>query len=258
METIELIPPKLPNVRMDCDQIIDEKLTKYPAVECCFAMTSYTVIAGLPGQGKTSLAINLLRGPFKKCFSHIYVIIPEVSLQSINAKDNIFVKHIDEDHLYHEYNVDTLKEIYSKCLQHANDGEYSIFLVDDFGPEFRTDKNAEVVMNRFIIKMRHLKTSVMLLAQNIYQLPKKWREMATNLITYNLGKSQMNKIFEEFYDYKPYQIYDIMELYKNPHDWLMLNVKNKRLFFKFELEIKFKKQGEQRSPLPPTPSKSPA
>jgi DNA replication protein DnaC len=242
METIELIPPKLPNVRMNCDEIIDEKLTKYPAVECCFAKTSYTVIAGLMGQGKTSLAINLLRGPFKKCFSHIYVIIPEVSLQSIDAKDNIFIKHIDEDHMYHEYNADVLEEIYNKTLQHKRDGEFSILLIDDFGAEFRTDKNAEVIMNRMIIKMRHTFCSVMLLAQNIYQLPKKWREMATNLITYDLGKSQMTKIFEEFYNYKPQQIYDIMELYKNPHDWLMLNVKNKRLFFKFELEIKFKKQ----------------
>lgn len=241
METIELIPPKLPNVRMNCDEIIDDKLTRFPAVECCFAKTSYTIIAGLMGSGKTSLAINLLRGPFKKCFNHIYVIIPEVSLQSIDAKDNIFIKHIDEEHMYHEYNADVLEEIYQKTLQHKRDKEFSILLVDDFGAEFRTDKRAEIIMNRLIIKMRHTYCSVMLLAQNIYQLPKKWREMATNLITYDLGKSQMSKIFEEFYNYKPQQIYDIMELYKDPHDWLMLNVKNNRLFFKFELEIKFNK-----------------
>ena len=240
METIELLPPKLPQVKMNCDEIIDEKLTKYPAVDCAFAKTSYTIIAGLMGQGKTSLAINLLRGPFKKCFSHIYVIIPEVSLQSIDAKDNIFIKHIDEEHMYHEYNAETLEEIYKKTLQHKQDGEFSILLVDDFGADFRRDKNAEVIMNRIIIKMRHTYCSVILLAQNIYQLPKKWREMATNLITYNLGKSQMNKIFEEFYDYKPDQIQQIMTLYKKPHDWLLLNLRYRRLFFKFDLEVFFK------------------
>lgn len=241
METIELIQPKLPQVKMNCDEIIDEKLTKWPAVECCFSQTSYSIIAGLPGQGKTSLAINLLRGPFKKCFSHIYVIIPEVSLQSIDAKDNIFIKHIDEEHMYHEYTEEVLEEIYQKTLQHKQDGEFSILLIDDMGAEFRTNKSAEVIMNRMIIKMRHTYCSILLLAQNIYQLPKKWREMATNLITYNLGKSQMNKIFEEFYNYTPYQTGEIMELYKKPHDWLALNTKHKRLFFKFELEIIFKK-----------------
>lgn len=241
METIELIPPKLPNVKMMCDDIIDDKLTKWPAVDCCFSQTSYSIIAGLPGQGKTSLAINLLRGPFKKCFNHIYVVIPEVSLQSIDAKDNIFIKHIDEEHMYHEYNADVLEQIYGKIQQHASDKEYSMLVIDDFGANFRSDKNAEIIMNRIITKMRHVRCSIMLLAQNIYQLPKKWREMATNLITYNLGKSQMNKIFEEFYDYKPHQIYEIMLLYQKPHDWLALNIKHRRLFFKFELEIKFKK-----------------
>jgi hypothetical protein len=81
--------------------------------------------------------------------------------------------------------------------------------------------------------MRHLKTSILLLAQNIYQNPKKWREVATNLICFDLGKSQMEKIFNEFFDYKKEQFDEIMKLYKNPWDYLLLNLKYKRLFFDF-------------------------
>lgn len=66
------------------------------------------------------------------------------------------------------------------------------------------------------------------------------REIATNLITYNLGKSQMSKIFNEFYDYKEDEYNQIMKLYKQPHDWLLLNLKHNRLFFKFEKEVIFK------------------
>ena len=76
-------------------------------------------------------------------------------------------------------------------------------------------------------------------------MPLQAREITTNLMTYNLGKSQMNKIFKEFYDYKPEQIRDIMDLYKLPHDWLLLNLKHRRLFFKFEKEILFPHSGEE-------------
>jgi hypothetical protein len=68
------------------------------------------------------------------------------------------------------------------------------------------------------------------------------REIATNLITYNLGKSQMFKLFKEFFDYNEEQYNQIMKLYKNPHDWLLLNLKQRRLFFKFEKEIVFKEE----------------
>jgi mRNA-degrading endonuclease RelE of RelBE toxin-antitoxin system len=81
-------------------------------------------------------------------------------------------------------------------------------------------------------------TSILLLTQNIYQNPKKWREVATNLICFDLGKSQMEKIFNEFFDYKKEQFDAIMKLYKNPWDYLLLNLKHKRLFFDFN-EIVF-------------------
>jgi len=239
MEIIDLINPPLQKTEMVCDDVIDKKLMNYPAVECAFAKTSFTILAGLMGAGKSSLAISLIRGPFKKCFHHIYVMIPEISLMSISKKDNIFEKHVDDEHMYHEYNEDNLLDLYGKLLSNSREGEHSLFLVDDFGANFRNDKYGEVVMNRIITKMRHIKCTVILLAQNIYQLPRKWREIATNLITYNLGKSQMEKIFEEYYRYKPEQIEQIMTLYKNPHDWLLLNVKHNRLFFKFDSEIKF-------------------
>jgi hypothetical protein len=48
----------------------------------------------------------------------------------------------------------------------------------------------------------------------------------------------MEKIFNEFFDYKKEQFDEIMKLYKNPWDYLLLNLKHKRLFFDFN-EIGF-------------------
>jgi hypothetical protein len=241
MQVTDLDKPKLGKVTMKCDECVDQKMCKYPAVECAFSQCSFTMLCGKMGQGKTSSMISFLRkgGPLYKCYNNAYVIIPEISLHSIDEKDNIFIKNMEEDDIFHEYNAEILDEIYSRLLANANKDEFSILVIDDMGAIFKRDKYAATVLNKIITKMRHLKVSVILLCQNIYQLPKGWREIATNLITFNLGKSQMQKIFKEFYDYKEEQFLQIMRLYKSPHDWLLLNLKHRRLFFKFDKEITF-------------------
>ena len=248
MKILKLEHPEMGSVNMHCDRPIDPKLEMYDAVKCAFSQCNFTILCGKMGQGKTSLAINLMRGPLYRCYHHIYVIIPEISLHSIAPKDNVFINNIPDECLYHDYNESILEELYGKLLEHANNNEFSLLLIDDYGAMFRKDKLAEVVLNRMITKMRHLKTTIMLLAQNIYQLPKRWREVATNLITYNLGKSQMGKIFDEFYDYKESQFNQIMKLYKEPHDWLILNLKHKRLFYKFDAEVVFEEEEDSKKP----------
>ena len=229
--------PKLTKVKMVCDVPIDPKLEKYESIKTAFSRHNFTILCGLMGQGKTSTTLSLLKNVWKGCFNDIFVIIPEISLQSISDKDNVFQNEEDinnPDHLYHEYNAEVLETIYDKLIENSTDGYTSLLIIDDFGANFKTDKAAEKVLNKIIIKMRHLKTTILLLGQNIYQMPKKWREVATNLICFNLGKSQMKKIFDEFFDYKQDQFDQIMKLYKDPHDYLLLNLKHKRLFYKFD------------------------
>lgn len=233
--------PKLKVVKMTCDVPIDSKLEQYEAIRTCFSRHNFTIFTGLMGQGKTSTLISYMKNIFPLCFNDVYVVIPEISLGSIPEKENIFlnVKEINNDeHLFHEYNAETLQQIYDSLTENSSEGYCSMLVVDDFGANFKTDKAAEKILNKIIIKMRHLKTSVFLLTQNVYQCPKKWREVATNFVCFNLGKSQMKKVFDEFYDYKPAQFEEIMKLYKTPHDYLLLNLKHKRLFYNFD-EVKF-------------------
>lgn len=234
----ELEKPKLSKVTMACDVPIDPKLEKYESIKTCWSKFSFTIVCGLMGQGKTSTTIALIKNVFKGCFHDIFVLIPEISLHSISDKDNIFVKNCDEEHMFHSYDADTLQTVYDKLQDNAASDYTSLLVIDDFAADFKTNKEAEKILNRIIIKMRHLRCSILLLGQNIYQMPKKWREVATNLVCFNLGKSQMEKIFDEFYDYSPKQYSQIMTLYKSPHDYLLLNLKHKRLFYRFD-EILF-------------------
>lgn len=236
---IELKPlkkPKLKNVEMVCDGIIDKRLTKYPVIEQCFSRTNFTIIAGLMGAGKTTLAVQMISSLYRNIFTDVYVIMPANSIASIPDKHN-FTKELEPDeHLYHEYNEDTLNTVYSKLEENAEGGNHSLLLLDDFGNDYK-DKRCEKLLNRIIIRMRHLRCSIMVLAQNIYQLPKKMREVASNLVCYNLGKSQMEKIFHEFLNVRQEQFVDIMRLYKEPHDYLLLNVRKQKLYYKFEAEV---------------------
>jgi len=173
------------------------------------------------------------------------VVMPENSIASIPEKVN-FTKHLDpSEHLYYNYDEDTLNTIYDKLQENAENGNHSLLLLDDFGNDYK-NKACEKLLNRIIIRMRHLRCSIMVLCQNIYQLPKKMREVASNLVSYNLGKSQMEKIFREYMSMKPDEFTDVMKLYKEPHTYLLLNIRNQKLYFKFEAEVIIKDDGAEK------------
>jgi DNA replication protein DnaC len=62
----QLDKPDLPQTKMNCDDVIAEKLTKYPMINEAFSTTNFTIIVGRMGQGKTSLLTSLVKKVFKK------------------------------------------------------------------------------------------------------------------------------------------------------------------------------------------------
>ena len=64
----QLDKPDLGHIKMNCDDTISEKLTKYPMIKEAFSTTSFNVICGRMGSGKTSLLTSLVKKVFKKCF----------------------------------------------------------------------------------------------------------------------------------------------------------------------------------------------
>lgn len=249
MEIVPLDKPKLKNVKMQCDCIIDEKLTRYPAVDCLFSTHNFTIISGSMGSGKTTTVTQLIASVFRKCFENIYVVIPENSLDSIATKDNIYRKYLDDgEHIFHEYTPDVLEHITAKLLENAQEGMNSLLVIDDFGSEFR-QKETERLLNRIIIKMRHMHTTIFLLSQGVTQLPLKWRQLATNMILFNLGKSQLERVFHESMQMRPEQFDLVCSLYKHPHDSLMFSLRHRRIFKDFDevlLKDKEKENNEEK------------
>ena len=170
----------------------------------------------------------------------MFIIIPEVSLKSINPADNVFEKYCPEEQLYNDLSEEVLNDIYAKLEINAMNGDYSIVVIDDFGHTLK-DKRIEKMLQRFIIKVRHLKIGQLwVLCQNYYQTSKKLRELATNVVLWNSNKSQNEKFFKEQFQFTIDKFEDLIKHTPTIHNFFILNLKYKRIFNDSWNEIKWK------------------
>ena len=236
MKIIEHSAPKLPSVKMVCDDCIDAKLTEHEAINTCFSRNSTTIVSGGTGSGKTTFIIKMIKGVFKRCFHDIILMMPEESMRSIAEKDNPF-KKIDPENIYTEFNVDTLSEVYSKIEDNAAEGYHTLLIIDDWGNALK-DKQNEYILNRIFLKQRHMRVSTFVLVQNYFMMGKKLREIVTNVILFNTNKSQNFKVFREQFNLTQEQFQSLLKMMPTAHDYVILNLKYKRMFIDFN-EVSF-------------------
>ena len=226
----QLDKPDLGHIKMNCDDIIAEKLTKYPMIKEAFSTTSFNVLCGRMGSGKTSLLTSLVKKVFKKCFETIYVFMPSNSRASI--ENDIYGKHLPEDQLFDTLTLENISSVYSSIQENSAECYNSLIIIDDFQVALK-DPDILKVLQKIITKMRHLRTTIFLLQQNFQALAKPLRELASNLIIFNLGKSQLEKVFDEviqLHKDKYQQIIDIS--FKDPHDWILINLHKSRSIYR--------------------------
>ena len=195
-----------------------------------FSTTSFNVLCGRMGSGKTSLLTSLVKKVFKKCFETIYVFMPSNSRASI--ENDIYGKHLPEDQLFDTLTLENISEVYNSIQENASEGYNSLIIIDDFQVALK-DPDILKVLQKIITKMRHLRTTIFLLQQNFQALAKPLRELASNLIIFNLGKSQLEKVFDEviqLHKDKYQQIIDIS--FKDPHDWILINLHKSRTIYR--------------------------
>jgi len=241
MDIIRYKAPRLPKTTMVCDECIDAKLEKYEAVKDNFSRAFFTLIVGRMGSGKTSTIISMMKSMFRRTFADIFVVIPAISLQSIAPEDNVFAL-LPEENIYNDFTEETMQDIEKRVMENSANGDHSLLIIDDYGSAFSNEKDpANKILKRMAIKIRHMKCSIMLLQQNIFQLPKKLREVATSLLFFDLGVSQNEKVIKEFLPYNQKQCEEIIEAFENPHDHIILNTRSHRLFRNLRDELVFNK-----------------
>ena len=218
--------PNLKRVKMNVDDIIDEKIMKYPMSADLFSRTSFNVILGKMGQGKTSLITNFVKTIFKKCFEHMIVFITTGSRKSI--ENDIYGKHLPDADLYDALTADNLDEVIEKIEESADNGENTLLIIDDFQSALK-DPDVLARLQKIVTRMRHMRTTIFILQQNFQKMAKFLRELVTNVITFNVGKSQLDKLFEETVQLDKNKFQALIDLaFQERNDWIAINVNGNR------------------------------
>jgi len=228
IETLD--KPTLKPVKMNCDDIIDTKLLKYPMVEDLFSRSSFNIILGKMGTGKTSLITNFVKTVFKRCYEHIIVFIPSGSRKSI--ENDIYGKNLPKADLYDTLTEENLDEVLEKLEEASENNENTLLIIDDFQAGLK-DPDVLARLQKIVTRMRHLRVSIFILQQNFQKLAKFLRELVTNVITFNVGKSQLNKLFEETVQIDKDKYQALVDLaFVDKHDWIAINVNGNRNIYK--------------------------
>lgn len=149
---------------------------------------------GRAGSGKTSLMTGLLqtKNKFKKVFHKIYLFMPKYSRGSM--KKCVF-DCLPEDQIYNDLNIDTLTDVYNKIETNTEEGLLSLIILDDVQDAFKGD--CEELLLKIINNRRHLRTSIMIIAQSYIKMSRDVRKVLTNHFLFNLSKEEYEDIHKE-------------------------------------------------------------
>ena len=187
------------------------------------------------GARKNHLATSLMKNVFNNCYENVYIMMPEDSRTDI--EDDIFGKHLPNDQLYDDLTIENLEEIHNKMLENKKNGENTLLLIDDFQQKLKEPSIAKK-LEQVIIRYRHLNTTVIFLQQNYNKCPQAIRIICSNLILFNLGKEQFEKIHDEIINMNKKDFFNILNVcFVNEHDWLCIKNRGKKRIFKMFDEV---------------------
>ena len=142
--------------------------------------------------------------------------------------------------MYDELNLDTITDIYHKLEMFSKEKETTMLILDDVGASLK-NTSIQVILRKIIYNRRHLKVSIFILLQSFMSLPKEIRKLFSNIFMFKPSKVEFENLFEELFETKKEMALDIMNfVYKNPHDYLMMNIDSQKLYKDFD-EIIFNK-----------------
>lgn len=182
---------KLPSFQVDTP--LSPHLDEIPLLQLLNKSFACSFI-GRAGSGKTSLMTGLLqtKHKFKKVFNKIYLFMPSYSRTSM--KKCVF-DCLPEDQIYNELNIETLSDVYNKISENTQEDKRSLIIFDDVQDAFKGE--CEKLLLKIINNRRHLRTSLMIVAQSYKKISLDVRKALTNHFLFNLSKEDYNIIYDE-------------------------------------------------------------
>jgi len=210
----------------------------------------YISINGSSGSGKTNLLMNLLDVQLKNntnsktnlngVFDNIYLVGDTFDSLETDTFDEIDTK-------YNTLNdfLDDFDEIKREQIEEAEtdeDRDFNLVILDDIADEIKTKVNLERFL-KFVNKRRHYNTSIILLSQNLVQLPTGARKNLNILISFFPKSVDEEELLFTYIKQKKREMNDIFEwIYDGPRCFLMIDLtrmKGKTNYYKNFDRIEF-------------------
>ena len=191
IKTNENIVLKLPH--FEVDKPLSNHLDDVPLLKLLNKSFACSFI-GRAGSGKTSLMTGLLQTTkkFKKVFNKIYVFMP---LYSRSSMSKCVFDCLPPNQIYDELNIENLAEVYNQIEENTKENLLSLIIFDDVQDKFKGE--CEKLLLKIINNRRHLRTSIMILAQSYKKISLYVRKALTNHFLFNLSKEDYKTIFDE-------------------------------------------------------------
>lgn len=225
----------LPIPKFSCDgSVVGEHLNEYEMLKH-FNQFNTTCFLGRPRSGKTSLLISMLTGKgknkvFNKCFNHVIVVMPTSSRESLVK--NPFKNH-PSSKMFDELNLKTMQSIYEMVHENAENKETTLIIYDDIGSSLK-QKEIQMYLKKLTYNMRHMKVCQFFLLQSYIACPKDIRKLFTNLVIFKPSKIEIENIITETMEQPKEVALDILQLFTEPHQYIMLNIPNQKMYLGFD------------------------
>jgi hypothetical protein len=195
------------------------------------------VLTGSGGSGKTSLLLNFFKRKelYRGKFHNIFYICPMSSFLSVQKHP--FSNH---DKVYHELTVEVLEGIYNLLCEmkesEEEEQEYNCVIIDDQASSLK-ENDIQKVLNKMLIKARHLNCAFIFTLQSYYYFPKMLRKQITNITMFkSKNVEEANTIFHELLNMNKE---DALKLYNyvfaEPYAHLDIDTVDNKIYKNFNL-----------------------
>ena len=178
-------------------------------------------------------------------YDKIYVSIPETTYQSLGNEDTNPFSGISREQIYHKFDINFVEDMKEKTDENSLGKMDSLIIIDDGASSLKSNKRLIDAMSDLVCTYRHRRTTIVLMCQDLIQIPLSVREQFTNIIYFKPNNQKRTKLFHDEYLSDAMTYPEFLQLcqyiFKAKGDFLHISLnKNPKEYYRNFAELSFK------------------
>ena len=149
------------------------------------------------------------------------------SFTSMAEDSNPFLD-LDEENIYHEFNIEVLDSIYHQILHYASEKENTLLIIDDYASQMK-DNNLLQLLLMMVNNRQHMRLSIWACIQTYKSVPIALRKTVNICILFKINNTaEIKFIYDEIILDMTYdQFIELLNYcFDKPHEYLVVDRNN--------------------------------